>query len=505
MQHNERKMRTINFDNKTPKEILSVLGELFETSLKMNNLSRLEKSIEVANAIDTDKFDNHSLAILNYFLGNAWSYVLKIKNPIPNFGFEVEEIEKEILYYRKALDLIKNCNDDFITCQILTNLGNLFSHIGRVVEAQEYFNLCLNINDKFGMAIGNRGFGLFHYARIVFEPVHQFIFLQYARKYLLESLKCSDVYLEAKKDFYSKAKHIETAYSIYDLNDFKKYKNYYKGLKQEEIDYRTWCAEHKLFINPLNDIFTDSIVANDCLFTPSMVLSFKEKPIYQTIYNQIKQEYVSARFLFYESLFYNNTHFSDKNVTLMDTLDYSAYSLTVEKTKIAFRVCYSLFDKIAYCLNLYFKLENKSDKVTFKNIWYKNLYKNQGLNQLLSQSENWALRGLYWLSKDLYEKDFDATIEPQAKEIAKIRNYIEHKSFKVVESLNFKHTEETETYEIDRDLFIEKTLKVVKLSRSALMYLAYVFYEEESNRERFRDRKTIIPMEFINLRDEYKT
>jgi tetratricopeptide (TPR) repeat protein len=499
-------METINLNNKEPQEILSILGQLFDSSLDAGNLDRLRRSIEIVNTINTEKFDNNSLAILNYFLGNAWSYVFKIKNPIPDFGFEVEEIDKEILYYRKALDLIKDCDDDFTTCQILTNLGNLFSHIGRVVEAQEYFNLCLNTNNKFGMAIGNRGFGLFHYARIVFDPVHQFIFLQYARKYLLESLNCPDVYLEAKQDFYSKAKHIETAYPINDLNDFKTYNNYYKGLKQEEIDYRTWCAEHRLFVNPLNDIFTDSVVANDCLFTPSMVLSSKEKPIYQTIYNQIKQEYVSARFLFYESLFSNNTHFSDKDVTLMDTLDYSAYSLNVEKTKIAFRVCYSIFDKIAYCLNLYFKLENnKSKKVTFRNIWYKNFYKDQGLNQSLSQSENWALRGLYWLSKDLYEKDFDAVIEPQAKEIAKIRNYIEHKSFKVVESFNSNHTEETETYEIDRDLFIEKTLKVIKLSRSALMYLAYVFYGEESNREKFRDRATIMPVEFINLRDEYKT
>ncbi|GAB6121600.1 LA2681 family HEPN domain-containing protein [Dysgonomonas termitidis] len=498
-------METTNFNNKEPKEILSILGGLFDSSLEARNLDRLQESIKIANAINTEGFDNNSLAILNYFLGNAWSYVFKIKNPIPDFGFEDEEIEKEILYYRKALELIKDCEDDFITCQILTNLGNLFSHIGRIVEAQEYFNLCLSINDKFGMAIGNRGFGLFHYARVIFEPVHQFIFLQYARKYLLESLNCSDVYKEAKQDFYSKAKYIETAYSINDLNDFKTYKNYYKDLKQEEIDYRNWCAEHKLFINPLNDIFTDSVVANDCLFMPSMVLNASEKPIYQTIYNQVKQEYVSARFLFYESLFYNNTHFSDKDVTLMDTLDYSAYSLTAEKTKIAFRVCYSLFDKIAYCLNLYFKLENKPDKVTFKNVWYKNLRKNQGLNQLLSQTGNWALRGLYWLSKDLYEEDFGTTIEPQAKEIAKIRNYIEHKSFKIVESFNCNYTEETETYEIDRDMFIEKTLKVIKLSRSALMYLAYVFYEEESNREQFRDRTTIMPVEFINLKDEYKT
>ncbi|HHT22337.1 MAG TPA: tetratricopeptide repeat protein [Bacteroidales bacterium] len=494
-----------NFENKSSMQILEFFGNLFDSYFSNKNLTKLLDSIQLTNNINIDTFDNHSLAILNYFLGNAWSYVAKLKNPIPNFDFEVEEIDKEITFYRKAFELIQGYDDKFISCQILTNLGNLFSHIGRFVEAQEYYNLCLDIDDKFGMAIGNKGFSLFHYAREVFDPYHQFIFIQYARRYLKDSLKFSDVYVEAKKDFSSIVKQIEDKYPISILDDLKKYDNYYNTLEKEEVEYRTWCAENRLFLNPLNDVLTDSVVATDYLFIPSMVLSVYEKPIFHTMYNQLKQEFVSSRYLFYESLLYNGTHFSDKNVTLMDTLDYSAYSFRIEKTKIAFRVCYSIFDKIAYFLNLYFKLGNKSDKVTFRNIWYVNLKKDHGLNNKLAKAENWALRGLYWLSKDLYEKEFDITIEPQAKEIAKIRNYIEHKSFKVIETLNFRHAEEAETYEINRDLFIEKTLKVIKLSRSALMYLAYSIYEEESKRDKFRNRATIMPVNFINLDDELKT
>lgn len=482
-------MKITNINSKDPKEIVSFIGQLFDSSLDEKSLDKLLESIEIANNIDLSRFDNHSLAVLNYFLGNAWSYVFKLKNPIPNFDFEVVELEREIIYYRKALDLIKDCDDKFVMCQILTNLGNLFSHIGRVVEAQEYFNLCLELNRKFGMAIGNMGFGLYYYARVVFEPDHQFIFLKYARKFLSESLTCSDVYLDAKRDFYRMVKHIESVFDLKDLNTYNESRNYYKTQQQDEIHYRNWCAGNRLFINSLNDIFTSSIAASDFLFTPSMVLHSEEKPIYQTIYNQLKQEYVSARFLFYESLFFDSNHFSDKDVTLMDTLDRSVYSLKIEKMKIAFRMCYSLFDKISYFLNLYFKLGNKPDKVTFRNIWYKDLKKNSGLNEVISKSENWALRGLYWLSKDLYEKEFDITIEPQAREIAKIRNYIEHKSFKVVEARDLNYIDETATYEISRALFTEKTLKVIKLSRSALMYLSYLIYDEESQRTKNREQR----------------
>lgn len=103
---------------------------------------------------------------------------------------------------------------------------------------------------------------------------------------------------------------------------------------------------------------------------------------------------------------------------------------------------------------------------------------------MIAHSGNWALRGLYWLSKDLYEKKLDTFIEPQAKEIANIRNYIEHKSFKVVESTKSTKKTESVIYEINKDLFIDKTLKVIKLSRSALMYLSFMIYQEESNREK---------------------
>ncbi len=497
-------MEEINLDIKSPYEILEILGELFETSREQNNLERLIASIEIANAVNLENFDSTSKANYYYFLGNAWSYVQQIKYPDTNFEFESEEVEKQITYFRKSLGLLKENNDNFIKCQVLTNLGNLFSHIGRIVESQEYFNSCLNVDSKFGMAIGNRGFGLFRYARLIYEPIHQFIFMQHAHKDLLEACKLNDVYTDAKNAFNSLAKHIETVYPIEQLEDFKKYDDYYKGLAEDEIDYRTWCSENKLFINPLNDVLIDSVVANDYLFTPSMVLKIDEKPIYQSMFNQIKQEYVSARFMFYESLISNDTHFSDKEVTLMDTLDYSVYSLSIEKTKITFKVCYSIFDKIAYFIYTYLKLGKVNRRISFKTIWFKNLDKNQGLNETISKSKNWALRGLFWLSKDLYEKDFDVTIEPEAKELENIRNFIEHKSFKVVDSFNPEWTQETETYEIDRVLFEDKTFKILKLSRSALMYLSYMIYEEESERQKNRGDGVIIPVDFINLKDEYK-
>jgi len=497
-------VEAIDFKTKSSKEILAIIGDLFENSRIDKDLGRLEASIQLSVAIDTQGFDVHSKATLFYFIGNAWSYVHDIKFPNRAFPLETEELEKQIFYYRKAFELIKECDNIFISCQILTNIGNLFSDIGRFSEAQEYFDLCLEVKDNFGMALGNKGFGLFHYASVIFEPTQQFIFLQYSRKYLLESIIVEDTYPDAKYLFHNIVNQIESAYSIEDLNNFREYDNYYKGLPKKEIEYRQWSAENKLFINPLNDILSDSVVAHDYLFTPSMVLGLDEKPIYQSIFNQLKQEFVSARYLFYESLFQNKPHFSDKGVTLMDTMDYSVYSFSLEKTKIAFRVCYSLFDKIAYFINLYFKLGHDPSRVNFRNVWYDKGDKKKGFKNELSNKNNWALRGLFWLSKDLDEKDFDSPIEPEAKEIATIRNFLEHKSFKIVESLDPEWTEKTETFEIERSLFDDKTLKILKLSRSALMYLSFLIHDEENQRKKTMGDKIAIPIEFLEIDDKEK-
>ena len=507
-------MESLNTNNKTPTEILEILGESFEKSKYQNDLEHLLESIEIADNVNLDKFDSQDKATYYYFLGNAWLYHQQIKGSSTVIKFESEEVEKQIFNYRMALSLVNEENQPDGICQILTNMGQLFSKIGRIVEAQEFFNKCLCINPNFGMAIGNKGFSLFDYADVLFEPNHRFIFMQYSHKNLLESNTLKDVYKEARNVFLSRAKEIESVYEIEALKDFAEYDDFYNGLEPEEIDYKKWCARNRLFINPLNDVLTNSVIANDNLFTPTMILKANEKPIYQTMFNQLKQEYVSARFLLYESLLKGAIHFSDKDVILMDTLDGSVYSLALEKTKICFRICYSIFDKIAYFLNIYLGLGHPPKKATFRNIWFKKLDEKYGLNNIISNSDNLPLQGLFWLSKDLFEKDFYKVIEPEAKELADIRNFIEHKSFKIVEPCNPTCIQETVlsdqeefpvTYEINRKSFERKTLKLQKLSRSAIMYLSYIINKEEDRKINENGNRKAIPVEFIELNNKYRT
>lgn len=485
-----------NINTLAPIEILNHLATVFETSRSTNDLVRLRQGLELSSKVDVDRFSGQEKCRFYFFVANGWSYMLSLKHNSPEFiEPNSEEYENEIYHLRVALSCIDEA-ETIDACQILTNLGNAFSHVGRYAEAQYYYSWALSINPDFGMALGNKGYGLYRYARGIDDGINQFIFLQYARKYLLDGARKDDVYPEARNEFHKLANHIAATYPASELDDYKGYIDILAECGEEEKGYRLWCIDNVLFLNPLNDVLRQNVVAHDILHTPTMTLSITEKPIYQSMFNQIKQEFVTARFLFYEGAYSDKPHFSDRDVKLYSLFDMPLYSINVEKVKIAFRMCYSIFDKIAYLLNLYLKLGVDKNKVTFRNIWHQSGNSKNPVRSEIFNRENWALNGLFWLSKDLDEKG-SSPIEPDAKEIATIRNYIEHKSFKVVEAKNTCWDETPETYEIEQDDFYDKTMRLLRLTRAALLYLSTAIYVEESSKKPLEG--TVRPVEMMEL------
>lgn len=484
-------------------EFIEKLGERIELSRENKDINAIDNEIKIGSEKLESELSNYEKGIIHYFISNAYSYRKNLlylnRNEIP---LGAVELEKEICHLRIATSLI-NEENPFLKCQILTNLGSLFSHLGRVCEAQEYFNQCLEIEPNFGMAVGNKGYALAYYSNLIFDDDQKLIFLREAREYLLNSLNLSGIYPEARNDFLIHLKELEDYLPQEYLEANLKYEYKHENKSLEELKYRKWCSENKLFVNPLNDIFIKEIVEHDYLFTPTMTLKNGEDPIYQSIFNQIKQEYITARYFFYESLSVNEIHYADRDVTLMNTNDYSVYSIHIEKVKMTFRMCYSIFDKIAYLLNIYLNLGHSKTRVSYRNLWYQQKGKNKSIHKKIENSKNWALSSLFWLSKDFYDREFNDNIEPESKDIAIIKNFIEHKAFKIIESFNPNWTNQTETYEIDRELFYDKTFKLLKTTRAALMYLTFTLHIEEEKKEKNSNGLTL-PINFLKIDDEDK-
>src|ERR1700719_4395732 len=86
------------------------------------------------------------------------------------------------------------------------------------------------------------------------------------------------------------------------------------------------------------------------------------------------------------------------------------------------------------------------------------------------KSENWPFRGLFWLSKDLFEEEFRGVTEPDAQALYEIRNHLEHKYLKVHEMMRSQPADSAWTdrlaYSVERQDFVAKTLRVLRLSRA---------------------------------------
>ena len=497
-------------------ENLLKLGYLIDISTDLQKTEGFDYAKTKITNLLSSNVDNDHKAILYFYFANIWEglRVPKTKDTQASWDWHQKEIEQAILNLRLS---IKYSSDKFpYLCPVNTNLGNAFNTVGRFVEAIEFWNKTLALKDSFSMAIVNKAYGLIAYSGSLYDQGHKAVFLKYAYKLLKQGLKGNNIYDTARISFENLAKNIETSIKKEYLESEFKLKEFPLGKTIPEKNYRKWCLQNCLFLNPLNDLGPFSIAARDILHCPSITTTISEHdspnpPVYYTFYNQLKQEYVSARFLLYESLKSNKPHFSDRDVLIYNTLDYPCYGLNIEKCKIAFRVIYSLFDKIAFFLSTYLRLQINEWDISFRRIWYKNPKSpKDGLADKFVNLQNWPFRGLYWLAKDLSEQrtDFVDSIEPDAQNLVKIRNFVEHKFLTLhqMDLLNFIEPEiKNVTYPIYFQDFADKTLRLMKLVRAALIYLSLGVHIEEKKKHANGKPKILGQMPLTEWEDDWKT
>jgi tetratricopeptide (TPR) repeat protein len=468
-----------------------------------------------------DEFDRRGIsgsdgALLEYFRANAWGNRQDMRHSDREsaWAWEQPDLQKQLLHLRRAV-----AHEGFEElpvlrrCQILTNLGNQLNSVGRFVEALEYWGRALTANPRFGMALGNRGVGLGRYARALYDRGHQKVFLKVAHKNLKAALSKSAEYEwpgydQAKEAFETVKARIESVRGARSGSPGAEIDDRILGRSEKERHYRRWCLTNHLFLNPLNDLGAEPIGARDILVLPSFVAPIAEPPSLTGFFNQMKQEFVSARTMFYEGVHQKGVHFSDRAVLLYNTLDYPIYSLGLEKIKAAYRIRYSLFDKIAFFINDYLALRITPSAVSFRTIWYQH-YDRRQLRQEFEYSANWPLRGLFWLSKDLFEEGFPRDVtEPDAQALHEIRTHLEHKYLKVHEMLIQRATDTASidrlAYPVQRKDLLAKTFRVFRLARAGLIYLCLGMHREERRRSTERKQEVVVPMSLDVWEDDWK-
>lgn len=439
-------------------------------------------------------------ALIHYFAANAWAALRRLlRRDEARIDWEQPESEREIAHLRHAKSVMVASLDPLRQCQILTNLGNALNSRGRLVEAMIEWDAALTIDPSFAMAHGNRGAGLWWYARVHHDPGHSAYLVRAAHAALSSALTVEDAHVHpmTRRGFADLKSKIEQSVPTAILES-PSTQHEHRYWPPDEAAYRRWCARERLFLSSLNDLGPLDIAMADVLMLPTLVTALNEGPTLLGFFNQLKQEYVAARWLTYDGIHHDGVHFADRDVTLINTLDYPTYSIRAEQVKLAFRAAYSIFDKLALFLNDYFGLGIREHRVLFRTVWFEKEDPERGLREVLRARNNIFLQALFWLSKDFFEESVPVAhdVEPMARRIATIRNELEHKYLKLHEMMvgldqgrnpEPAHDHDRLAYSMSRRELENETLALLRRTRAGLMYVAFAVRLEEDRRDRERD------------------
>src|SRR6266699_850688 len=170
---------------------LERIGLLIDLSGDLAREDGTARALLWADELERGSLSAADAALLEYFRGNAWANRQKQRHADRStvWAWEQPELQQQLLHLRSAVQ-----HDgfgelpDLRQCQVLTNLANQINTVGRFVEAQEYWNRALRIKPRFGMALGNRGYGLAEYARALYDPGHQRVLLCHAHASLSQAV-----------------------------------------------------------------------------------------------------------------------------------------------------------------------------------------------------------------------------------------------------------------------------------------------------------------------------
>jgi hypothetical protein len=500
-----------------PKSLVDLLARLIDVGGDEGDAEALADAIALSTSIE-EKTAARDACLVLYLRSNAWSSLQGLRHDgLDAWAWEQPELLSQIYWLRAAIQ--HEGFNDLSTgrkSQIFCNLGNALSYLGRIVEAIVEWRNALLALPIHGMARGNLGGGLFRYGMALYDDGHTYWLLRGAKDELINAIeggvgRDGSTYPEALEGFAHFLQHVEERLDEYDDDGAgEKQEEWHLGQTEKEKQYRRWCLAKTLFLNPLNDLSAATVGAADVLLLPPHRIN-GAGITYRAFYNQLKQEYIYARWCLFEGVTANEVHFADRDVYLESNADLALYSMGLEQIKTTFRCAYSLLDKVAYFINAYWKAGWPEKKVNFRNVWYEEK-KPRGapsipLRPVFETSKNPPLRGLFWLSKDVYLTHLQDVADPSAKESDALRNHMEHKFMKVVDTI-LKNDCSSDIFEdqlahlVQRDELIARSEHLLKLSRAALIYLSLAMHYEE--RRRPPPDGPIVPVDLGSYSDDLK-
>jgi hypothetical protein len=460
-------------------EALEHVDRLVQLAAGMGRVEGLKGAVALAEELGQRRLAPTEEAMRHFLLAVAWEE-LRLREPDGGRRQDVWEaplLERELRHMRLALDReALGGMPREQGARMLSSTAALLLQAGRVPEALEHWDRAVAWCPGHALARVKRGAALLEYADVLPAPGQREAFRRAARGDLEGGLaaglsgpdreRYAELLVRAGGPGGAVRKDEDLAAPP-------------AGGGRAEERYRSWCLEERLVLNPMNDLGPFLLGARDTLVPPADVAERSGQAFYHGYFNQLKQAYVSARFLCYEGLNATEPHYADRAVLLFDTGDFPTYSLALEKLRASFAICYGLLDKTADLLSRYLGLP--ASGAGLRGVWYEG----SRLRESFGGRRNEALRGLFWLSKDLAEDGFPEPLDPEAGELASIRQHLERGYLKLTE-WEPGEAADPMALSVQRGEFEARTVKILKLARTALLHLCLGIHQEERVRDRSR-------------------
>jgi len=469
----------------------TVSGLLIDIGVGLRNEEVVKEGVELLQKDFETIVQRDEYAPTAYYnLANGYYALFQfkmIRDPYVAY-FKEAELDQARVYYRKALEY--DLRDAMLTSQIWVNLGNCFDTVGRVIDALECYEESLKWKPDHGMALGNKGIALRYYAVVAGEQ--QGTFLVEAYSLLTRALKLG-VPPETVSTFSKYLENIREQFPDKQILDNPpKYPGYtIKARSKFERFLQEFCLTNKLYLNICNFCQRCDAAIGDTAVIKKMIVPInKDSYLRLSAYlNQIKQDYVTARFLLILSRFKGlNLSFVDKRVKIINTLDYSMHNIYTQLAKTSFKIFYDILDKIAFFINDYLELGIPEKNINFRWVWYTG---KKVIRKKIEDTKNLSLNALFDIHRNFENGPYE-----------KLKNTRHALTHRFVNIKMFQDLEDEKN--MTEDTLVRQTLELARIVRSAIIYLLHFVYVEESKKEA-RTKGILPPMFAQELPDKLKT
>jgi hypothetical protein len=472
-------------------------------------------------------------------------------------------IKKAIYYLRKALHELSSQKEKYysfedhkgvshfstshLRSKISINLANYLTEQHRHIEALEFYDIAINEKNAFGLTTKARC--LIKMSESTYDKNAKFFFYKQAYKLSKIASLPESICTPSEQDIFEILKHQLNHYNTWFEYQYPDYiESDHSDTHREEFmnrkhkSYLDWIGHNNLFLNFTNNVITEEYAYEDCLNLPPFsakidtLLLPSEELAYHSHFEEMKDTYLYARYIFHTAVQIplDTNHMYNSTASQVDSYDSTFYSLRTNHYKTALRCLYSMQDKIAYFIYKFYKIPE--DEVEERDVTMSKIFQaGKKPNSWLNRSDNPFLKAIFFLSQDIIDtskkksttnKDPNANLFvadvkfPRANLANKLRNALEHKSLKIVDSFGYElsqrptvaentltaaqqrlneldensdeHRELAELVEEKRRLasygeaisiedLEQQIMDLFKMSKTAMMYLALSIHHQEKS------------------------